>query len=120
MKTVVIMIAVAATMALSGCAKTPFPVLENKLGGLKGHPAKELVAVFGDPTDTQPGPEKTYVWTLPPYGGEAAGLACTVKVFVDKDDKITRYDFSGNVGGCGYYAHQIDPSYHRANGILDW
>ena len=26
---------------------------------------------------------------------------CTIRVFVDKDDKVAHYDFTGNVGGCG-------------------
>ena len=110
--------AVVATL-LCGCAKTPFPVIEAKLVALKGHPIKEVVDKLGEPTSIQSGPEKTYVWSLPSYGGEAVGFECTVTIVTDRADKIARYDFSGNVGGCGYYAHQLDDSYHRAHGILD-
>jgi hypothetical protein len=35
-------------------------------------------------------------------GGSVPGFARVVKVFVDRDDKITHFDFDGNVGGCGY------------------
>jgi hypothetical protein len=115
-----VLLIAAAALAMSGCAKTPFPVLEAKLGDLKGHPAKEVFDKFGDPTERQTNPERAYVWILPTAGGAFAGLQCTVTVFVDKNDKIVRYDFTGDVGGCGYYAHQLDNTYHRAQGILDF
>ena len=114
----------AVAFAISGCARTPFPVIESQLSGLKEHPVKKVSDKLGDPSsNAEINGEKAYIWSLPNttsfyYG--ALGLQCTVRVFVDKDDKVTHYDFAGNVGGCGYYAHRLDDSYHVAAGILEW
>jgi hypothetical protein len=110
---------IASALAVSGCAKSPFPVLDAKLGAFKGHPAQEVFDKFGSPGETQAAPKKTYVWSLPGYAGGAVGFQCVVKVSVDKDDKVADNDFSGNVAGCGHYAGLLDDSYHVAHGVFD-
>jgi hypothetical protein len=115
-----IFVVAAVALTLAACAKTPFPVMETQLASLKGQPAQAVVKRLGEPNETSEiAGEKVYVWTsndasLP--AGEAIGFHCVVKVFVDKDDKVAHYDFDGNVGGCGYYAHRLDKSYR----LLNW
>jgi hypothetical protein len=103
-----------AVLAAAGCGRTPFPVLETQLGGLKGQPAQAVIKKLGAPTETSEiAGGKVYIWTTTDAlgAGDAIGLQCTVKVFVDKGDKIARYDFNGNVAGCAHYAHRLDESY---------
>ncbi len=116
-KNTLVIVVIAA--ALFGCAKSSFPVLDAKLGDLKGQPSKQITDKFGPPDETQTTPRKTYIWTLGNYSGGAVGFRCTVKVFVDKDDNIVDYDFTGNVAGCGHYAGLLDDSYHVAHGVFD-
>jgi hypothetical protein len=108
-----------AALAVAGCGRTPFPVLETQLSGLNGQSAQEVVKKLGEPDQTSEiSGEKVYVWSSGPFAdaaGEIVGLHCTVKVFADRDDKIVRHDFDGNVGGCGYYAHRLDKSYRLVN-----
>lgn len=117
-------VAIAVALALSGCARSPFPVIESKIDGMKGQPIKTVIDKLGEPDEqNQIGGEKAYVWLLPNKSGfayQAVGFECTIKVFVDKDDKITHYGYNGNVGGCGQYAHKLDDAYHTAQGILDF
>jgi hypothetical protein len=103
-----------AVLAAAGCGRTPFPVLETQLGGLKGQPAKAVIKKLGAPTETSEiAGGKVYIWTTTDAlgAGDAIGLQCTVKVFVDKGDRIARYDFNCNVAGCAHYAHGLDESY---------
>jgi hypothetical protein len=116
-KEVVVLAAMA--LALAGCGRTPFPVMEAQLEGLKGQPAKEVIRRLGDPNSTeQIAGEKAYVWTSASNGsylGAAANAVdfdCTVRVFVDKDENISHYEFKGNVGGCAHYAHRLDKTYN--------
>jgi hypothetical protein len=108
----------AIALVAMGCGRTPFPVLEAQLDGLKGQPAKDAIKKLGAPNDSQTiAGEKVYVWTsgnTKTLVGDPASMIdfqCTVRVFVDKDENITHYDFKGNVGGCARYAHQLDESY---------
>jgi hypothetical protein len=99
--------AAAVLLLLTACGRTPFPVLETQLDSLKGQPAAAVIKKLGDPNETtQIGSEKVYVWS-----GDAAGLSCTVKVFVESVDKVVHYSFDGNVAGCSSYAHRLDKSY---------
>jgi hypothetical protein len=111
---------VLASIALvaTGCGRTPFPVLEAQLDGLKGQPATAVFTKLGAPNDNETiAGEKVYVWTsgnIKTLAGDAASMIdfqCMIRVFVDKDEKISHYDFKGNVGGCARYAHRLDNSY---------
>lgn len=106
----------AIVLAATGCGRTPFPVLETQLSSLKGQPVKAVFPKLGNPNNEgEIAGEKFYVWVSSnssfPYG-DAVMLNCTVKIFVDKAENITHYDFDGNVGGCAHYAHRLDKSYN--------
>jgi hypothetical protein len=105
---------VGAILGVAGCGRTPFPVLETQLDGLKGQPALAVIAKLGAPNQTSEiAGEKVYIWSASDASraGDAVGFECTVKVFVDRNDKIARSDFNGNVAGCSHYAHRLDKSY---------
>ncbi len=113
-RTAVVIIGVA--LALSACADNSFPVLQARLGDLRGQPVKTIVDRFGEPDEQSgKGDDKAYVW----YGLDKShplSLAeCTIKVFVDDDDKITGFFHSGNNAGCGRYAHRLDENYRAPN-----
>ncbi len=105
-------------LAVAGCGKTPFPVMESALSDLKGQPVNVVYPKIGDPSSQgETAGEKYYVWlsskSAPPYSfGDTVSLNCTVKIFVDKQDNITHYDFNGNVAGCSHFAHRLDKSYN--------
>ena len=106
----------AAALLVWGCVRTPAPVIQTKLDALKGHPVKELVEKFGSPkSETETDGRKTYLWSPPSYYVVAP---CTLRVFLDKDDKITDYDFSGTNGGCGYFAHVLDNTYKEEQDLF--
>ncbi len=114
-----VLIAAAIALAATGCGRTPFPVLETELGSLKDKPAKEAFDRLGDPNGNQEiAGEKVYVWSsandksLAGSTANAVDFDCTVRIFVDKQEKISHYDFKGNVGGCALYAHLLDNSYN--------
>jgi hypothetical protein len=105
---------VGAILGVAGCGRTPFPVLETQLDGLKGQPAQAVIAKLGAANQTSEiAGEKVYIWSASDASraGDAVGFECTVKVFVDRNDKIARSDFNGNVAGCSHYAHRLDKSY---------
>jgi hypothetical protein len=107
-------ILIGAVLAAAGCGRTPFPVLETQLDGLKGQPAQAVIKKLGEPNETSEiAGAKVYIWSSSDAmrAGDAIGLECTVKVFVDRNDKIARSDFNGNVAGCAPYAHRLDESY---------
>jgi hypothetical protein len=114
---------IAFALAVAGCARTPFPVIDSKLDELKGQPSQSVSDKHGDPNEkAQNGGEKSYIWNLTSdYGAlfHSVGFACTITVFADKDDKVSRYTYDGNVGGCGQYAHKLDDDYHSLHNILD-
>jgi len=108
----------ATALLAAGCGRTPFPVMEAQLDGMKGQPATDVFAKLGEPNDNQTiGGEKVYVWSagnIKTLAGDASSMIefqCTIRVFVDHDEKITHYDFKGNVGGCARYAHRLDKDY---------
>ncbi len=109
----------AAGAALAGCGRTPFPVLEAQLTAMKGQPVAALTRKLGDPdARSQDAGGTVYVWTSDAAsltGGAALGFHCTVRAFADKDEKIARYDYEGNVAGCAKTAHLLDDSYKLAN-----
>jgi hypothetical protein len=112
------LIAAAMALAATGCGRTPFPVMEAQLDGLKGQPATAAFTKLGGPDDTRTiAGEKAYVWStgnIKSVAGDAASMIdfqCTITVFVDKGEKISHYDFKGNVGGCARFAHRLDNSY---------
>ena len=109
----------AMALAAAGCARTPFPVIETQMASLKDQPVKTLLAKFGEPSSNeQINGEKVYVWSTAndnSIAGAAANtisFACTIRVFVDRDENISHYDFKGNVGGCALYAHQLDDTFN--------
>jgi hypothetical protein len=107
-------ILIGAVLGAAGCGRTPFPVLETQLDGLKGQPAQAVIKKLGEPNETSEiAGARIYVWSSSDAmrAGDAIGLQCTVKVFVDRNDRIARSDFNGNVAGCAPYAHRLDKSY---------
>jgi hypothetical protein len=113
-----VLVAAAMALAASGCGRTPFPVLETELGILKGQPAKAVFDKLGDPNGNEEiAGEKVYVWSaannnsFPGAAANAIDFECTVRVFVDKKQNISHYDFKGNVAGCAPFAHRLDESY---------
>ncbi len=108
---------------VAGCAPSPFPVINEKLEGLKGKPIKGVTDALGGPDQVSDvGNEKSYRWTLTSNLGaayNAIAFRCTITVFADKDDKVTHFSCDGNVGGCSRYARALDSGYHFAQGILD-
>ena len=116
--------AVALCLALAGCAKSPFPVIEAKIDALKGQPIKAVIDKLGEPTEqSQVGGETIYVWTLADNIDlvyQAVGLTCTIRVFVGKDQKVARYSYDGSIGGCGRYAHKLDSTFDTAQGVIDF
>jgi hypothetical protein len=115
---------IALSLALAGCAKSPFPVIEAKIDALKGQPIKAVIDKLGDPTaQSWVGAEKVYVWTLASNMDsvyQAVGLTCTIRVFVGKDEKVARYSYDGSIGGCGRYAHKLDNTFDTAQGVIDF
>ncbi len=114
-----VLVLAAIALAAAGCGRTPFPVLETQLDGLKGQPAKAVFTRLGDPNSSEEtAGEKVYFWSttnnnsIPGAAANAIDFDCTVRVFVDKDEKISHYDFKGNVGGCARYAHRLDKTYN--------
>jgi hypothetical protein len=100
----------AASLALTGCVRTPFPTLDEKIDNMKGQPVRAVIDKLGSPQSVmQAGGEKVYVWSA--GGLEALGSNCTVKVFANREDKVTRYGYDGTVAGCGYYAHRLDEKF---------
>ena len=52
---------VGAVLGAAGCGRTPFPVLETQLDGLKGQPAQAVIKKLGAPNETsQIAGEKVY------------------------------------------------------------
>jgi hypothetical protein len=115
--------ALVAALALTGCAVSPFPVIDAKIDALKGKPITTLMEKFGDPTEqNQAGAEKIYIWSLAhnfDAAFQAVGFSCTIQVFVGKDGKIAHYSYDGNFGGCARYAHRLDNNFHLAQGLVD-
>ena len=128
-------------LLLAGCVHPPGPVLQKELGALKGQPVKAAFDRLGYPnSEGKIAGAKFYVWStsntswMPnvstttgtgmvggtPFnysqtvidGGTTVNLRCTIRIFYDKDEIITHFDFTGNSGGCAQYAHGLDPSYH--------
>jgi hypothetical protein len=109
MKKTVLVAAIAAP-ALVGCVRTPFPTLEDKMDGMKGGPVKTVIDKLGNPQSaTEAADEKVYVWSA--SGVEALGFNCTIKVFANRNDKVTHYGYDGTVAGCAHYAHRLDKKY---------
>jgi len=105
----------ASLTSLTGCGRTPFPVLEAQLDAMKGQAAPGIISKLGAPNETTIiAGEKAYIWSSKDesiLAGDAIGFRCSVRVFVDKADKIMHYDFDGNVGGCARYAQRLDENY---------
>jgi hypothetical protein len=115
---------IAVAFALSACAENPSPIIESKLGELKGQPVQAVVDKLGEPDEQDKiHDERVYVWyrvNKPRQEYLANLVGCTIKVFVDKDGKVTGFFYSGNNAGCGRYAHKLDESYQAPRGALEF
>jgi len=113
---------IVAALALTACAPTPFPAIQSKLGDLKGQPVKTVVEKLGDPDEQiQKGDGTTYAWYRVNKSGSEFKedlFECAIRVYVDKDDKITGFFYSGSNAGCGRYAHMLDDSFEPSHNIL--
>lgn len=129
------MVAAVAVSALSAC--TTFSNMDKGLDALKGRPINEAFATLGMPNDERViAGRKVYVWgnsfsmSMPttqttnvqgtfgttPYMGSATTTAwktseyeCTIRLFVDENERVETYDYSGNIGGCGSYSSRLKP-----------
>lgn len=109
----------AVALAAAGCGQTPFPVIQTQMNDEKGEPVKALFAKLGAPDGTAVvDGEKAYVWstaakdTIAASAAAEIGFHCTLRVFVNRDEKVAHYDFKGNVGGCAAFAHRLDKDYN--------
>ncbi len=106
---------VIAAIALSACARDPFPAMQAELDSFKGRPAQSLIERLAAPDETDKnGDAKTYLWfrvnkSGPEYQEDL--VDCTIKAYADKDDRITGFFYTGNNAGCGRYAHKLDENF---------
>ncbi|GFM29276.1 DNA polymerase gamma [Novosphingobium sp. PY1] len=127
--------ALGLVAALSGC--TTFSNMDKGLDALQGQPIEAAFAKMGMPnSEGILAGHKVYIWsnaysmTMPtpqttnyqgtvgttPYSGTASTTAwktseyeCTIRLFVDENERINNYDYSGNIGGCGTYSSRLKP-----------
>lgn len=102
------------TALLSGCATAR---LNTGLQKAIGQPIDVLVDAWGYPSSQREMMGQTlYTWSndggamaVPMYGGGvfAARLQCQVEVAVNSQRIITRYQWSGNNGGCAPLARRL-------------
>lgn len=126
---------------LCRCVTMPGPIIETGMQKLYGQPIKNtLFFNFNYPTaeGTIAG-KKFYVWSTAStyyspgittttgyattgsqsfnyaqttYGaGSYYNTSCTLRVFVDREERITNYDIQGNNGACKIFAAELDPNY---------
>lgn len=110
---------IAAAFALAGCADPSLPIIQSRLGDLKGEPVSTVVERLGAPAEQiKNGDDRTYVWygTHKPRTSALTGYyECTIKVFADEHDKITGVFYAGSNAGCSRYAHRLDNNYPVAH-----
>jgi hypothetical protein len=113
---------IAVALALSACARDPFPAMQAKLDSFKGRPAQSLIARLGAPDDTDKNDDgKTYLWFRVNKSGpefQEDFVDCTIKAYADKDDRITGFFYTGNNAGCGRYAHKLDEEFTAPRNFL--
>ena len=127
-------VAKAGTLALFlvGCASA---IIEERMQPMVGRPASDVFEKLGLPdAEGEVAGRRFYIWgtqtsgsfTVPqhktgtiygPYGTSTYGYTtyqqhfynymCTIRVFVDSDDRIATYDFKGNEGGCSTFAEML-------------
>ncbi len=118
-------------VALSGCST--FDTLDTGLAGLVGQPLDVAISRLGYPDGSMNVADTTvYVWghdtsvTMPQYGSQTTSgyvgntpfssttygqtgtstvnYECTIRLGVNQQNVIVRYDWEGNLGGCMRYA----------------
>lgn len=122
-----------AVLLVAGC--TSFGVFDEKLPGYVGKPIDALVERIGYPNREQTiMGRKAYIWntseqyssivptisTTTGYVGSTPistqttafssstdTLSCSIRVFVDSTNRITRYEYNGNNGTCFRYASKL-------------
>lgn len=130
------MIWVMATVTfLSGCQT--FGQLERGLDALMGHSAQEAFGIIGYLTAKQQfGSDIVYVWSTSSSGalvfpstshsnGTVGGVgyngtttynqvvpvnySCLIKLIADENDRLKRWEYEGNIGGCSAYTSRLAP-----------
>lgn len=118
-------------VALAGCATA----LNDQLAAYQGQPIQNLVAKLGFPNSEQTiMRRKVYTWsnggtysssepvtttttgyigtrpvsaTSTSYISSADYLSCTIRIVVDENDRIMRWQWSGNNGPCLQYSSRL-------------
>jgi hypothetical protein len=99
-------------LALAGCASDRF---DDTVAGYKGGPVEALIARWGEPEHvfvTLRSRAHVYTWSGAKRDGATATRArsCTVKVLVDRLDRITAFGFHGDDVACEAFADRLrDP-----------
>lgn len=99
-------------LVLAGCTSDRF---DDTVAGYKGGPVEALIARWGEPERVSVTPNSwahVYTWSGARRDGATATTvrACTVKVLVDRLDRITAFGFHGDDVACEAYADRLrDP-----------
>jgi hypothetical protein len=126
---------IALTATLLGC--NPWQSINDRLLPMRGSPIDTLFAKLGYPqhegtiaghhfylwqtAQTAPLPDdmsttighgtvdaQSFDYTATTFGGGGIGtMRCSLRVFVDDNDRITRWDGGGNVGACLNFADRL-------------
>jgi hypothetical protein len=63
---------IGAVLGAAGCGRTPSPVLEAQLDGLKGPPAQAVIKKFGEPHEASKiAGANVYIWSATPLRDES-------------------------------------------------
>jgi hypothetical protein len=100
---------VFVALALTGCASDRF---DATVAGYKGGPVEAVIARWGAPERdfvTLRSWSHVYTWSDAGRDGAIAVTArtCTVKVLVDRLDRITAFGFHGDVAACAAFADRL-------------
>jgi hypothetical protein len=125
----------AAIAIVLGTGCTSFSVFDEKLPAYSGRPIEDLVARLGYPNAEQTVMgRKAYIWntsqqftSITPttstttgyvgtrsvnmqtttYSTDTSTLSCVIRVFVDDQNRITRWEYNGNNGACYKYSGRL-------------
>ena len=100
---------VLMVLTLAGCASDKF---NNTVAGYRGGRVEALIARWGEPKHVSVTPRsRAHVYTWSSAGRDSASApSCTVKVLVDRLDRITAFGFHGDDDACAAFADRLrDP-----------
>lgn len=97
---------VLMVLALAACASDGF---DDTIAGYKGGSVETLIARWGEPERVSVTPKSrahVYTWSDARRDG-ATARSCTVKVLVDRLDRITAFGFHGDNVACEAFADRL-------------